>query len=138
MNNLYFLDACSLIAVFADEEGAENVIKIIQDAVDEKITLKINQVNLLEVYYYLCRAYGQNEANKAINKIKEYPIEINVGMNESVFNEAGRIKPKYKIPLGDSIAIAECIINNGTLVTSDHDDFSIFEKESLAKIFWFR
>jgi len=138
LNNLYFLDACSLIAVFADEEGAENVIKIIQDAVDEKITLKINQVNLLEVYYYLCRAYGQNEANKAINKIKEYPIEINVGMNESVFNEAGRIKPKYKIPLGDSIAIAECIINNGTLVTSDHDDFSIFEKESLAKIFWFR
>ena len=138
MNNLYFLDACSLIAVFADEEGAENVIKIIQDAVDEKIILKINQVNLLEVYYYLCRAYGQDEANKAINKIKEYPIGINVGMNESVFNEAGRIKPKYKIPLGDSIAIAECIINNGTLVTSDHDDFSIFEKESLAKIFWFR
>jgi predicted nucleic acid-binding protein len=132
------LDACSLIAVLADEKGAENVIRIIQDAVDEKVILKINQVNLLEVYYYLCRAYGQEEANKAINKIKEYPIEIIVGMKETVFNEAGRIKPKYKIPLGDSIAIAECIINNGILVTSDHDDFTIFEKEGLAKIHWFR
>jgi len=35
LNNLYFLDACSLIAVLADEEGAENVIKIIQDTVLE-------------------------------------------------------------------------------------------------------
>jgi predicted nucleic acid-binding protein len=132
------LDACSLIAVLADEKGAENVIKIIQDAIDEKVVLKINQVNLLEVYYYLCRAYGQEEAKKAINKIKEYPIEIIIGMKETVFNEAGRIKPKYKIPLGDSIVIAECIINNGILVTSDHDDFTIFEKEGLAKILWFR
>jgi predicted nucleic acid-binding protein len=132
------LDACSLIAVLADEKGAANVIRIIQDAVDEKVILKINQVNLLEVFYYLCRAYGQEEANKAINKIKEYPIEIIVGMKETVFNEAGRIKPKYKIPLGDSIAIAECIINNGILITSDHDDFTIFEKEGLAKIHWFR
>jgi predicted nucleic acid-binding protein len=138
LSNLYFLDACSIIAVLADEKGAENVLRIIQDAIAGKAVLKINQVNLLEVYYYLCRAYGQEEANKAINKIKEYPIEIIIGMKETVFNEAGRIKPKYKIPLGDSIAIAECIINNGTLVTSDHDDFAIFEKEGLANIYWFR
>jgi len=138
LNNLYFLDACSLIAVLANEDGAENVTKLIQDAVDNKVIIKMNQINLLEVYYYLCRAYGQDEANKAINKIKEYPIEIIIGMKETVFNEAGRIKPKYKIPLGDSIAIAECIINNGTLVTSDHDDFAIFEKEGLVKIHWFR
>jgi predicted nucleic acid-binding protein len=132
------LDACSLIAVLADEDGAKNVTKLIQDAIDEKIILKINQINLLEVYYYLCRAYGQENAKKAINKIKEYPIEIIIGMKETVFYEAGRIKPQYKIPLGDSIAIAECIINNGILVTSDRDDFAIFEKERLAKIHWFR
>ena len=138
MSKLYILDACSLIAVLADEDGSENVTSLIQDAINKKNILKMNQINLLEVYYYLCRKYNQDEANKAINKLKEFPIEIIIGMKEAVFNEAGRIKPRYKIPLGDSIAVAECIINNGILVTSDHDDFAIFEKENLVEIFWFR
>ena len=63
MSKLYILDACSLIAVLADEDGSENVTSLIQDAINKKIILKMNQINLLEVYYYLCRKYNQDEAN---------------------------------------------------------------------------
>jgi predicted nucleic acid-binding protein len=138
LKNIYILDACAVIAVLAGEKGAENVKKIVQDAIDGKIIVKINQINLMEVYYHICKIYNQEEANKVIDKIKEFPIEIINGLNENVFKEAGRIKAKYKIPLGDSIAVAECINNNGILVTSDHDDFTIFEKEKIIKINWFR
>ena len=138
MKNIYILDACAVIAVLAGEKGAENVKKIIQDAIDGKIIVKINQVNLLEIYYHVCKIYNQEEANKVLDKIKEFPIEIISGLNVNVFKEAGRIKAKYKIPLGDSIAVAECINNNGILVTSDHNDFIIFEKEKIIKINWFR
>jgi len=55
-----------------------------------------------------------------------------------VFNEAGRIKSKYKIPLGDSIAVAECIIGEGILVTSDHNDFEKIDEAEKIKINWFR
>ncbi|MDR2921864.1 MAG: PIN domain-containing protein [Treponema sp.] len=138
MNEIYILDACALIALLAGEAGAENVKKIIQDAVDGNITVKINQINLLEVYYKICNVYNQDEAKRTIKKIKEFPIEIIIGLKEEVFDEAGRIKSKYKIPLGDSIAVAECIIGKGILVTSDHNDLEKIEKNENLKINWFR
>ena len=138
MKDIYILDACALIALLAGETGAENVKNLIQEAIDKKIIVKINQINLLEVYYHVCKIYDQNEANKALKKIKEFPIEIIIGLNESVFNEAGRIKYTYKIPLGDSIVVAECIIGNGILVTSDYNDLAKFEKRENIKISWFR
>ena len=138
MSNIYILDACALIALLAGEHGAENVKKIIQEAIDGKINIKINQINLLEVYYKVCNVYDQNEANKTMIKIREFPLEIIIGLKDDVFNEAGRIKSKYKIPLGDSIAVAECIIGNGILVTSDHNDFEKIEKKENIKINWFR
>jgi len=138
LNDIFILDACALIALLAGENGAENVKRIIQDAINGDIAVKMNQINLLEVYYKVCNVYNQDEANKAMKKIKEFPIEIIIGLKEDVFNEAGRIKSKYKIPLGDSIAVAECIISKGTLVTSDHNDFEKIEKKEKLKINWFR
>jgi len=138
LKETYILDACALIAVLAGESGAENVKKIIQEAIDGNVTIRINQINLLEVYYKVFNVYGQVKANKAIEKIKEFPIEIIVGLKEKVFYEAGRIKSKYKIPLGDSIVAAECIFGQGILVTSDHNDFIKIEEAERIKIYWFR
>jgi len=138
LSDTFILDACALIALLAGEHGAESVKKIIQNAVDGDITVKINQINLLEVYYKVCNVYNQDEANRTMKKIKEFPMEIIIGLKEDVFNEAGRIKSKYKIPLGDSIAVAECIIGKGILVTSDHNDFEKIEKKENIKINWFR
>ena len=138
MSDTYILDACALIALLAGESGAENVKKIIQNAINGDVIVKINQINLLEVYYKVCNVYNQDEAKKAIKKIKEFPIEIIIGLKEDVFIEAGRIKSKYKIPLGDSIAVAECIIGEGILVTSDHNDLERIEKKEKLAIYWFR
>jgi PIN domain nuclease of toxin-antitoxin system len=74
LNDTYILDACAVIALLAGEPGAENIKKIIQGAVDGTINVKINQINLLEVYYKICNVYNQNEANKVIEKIKTFPI----------------------------------------------------------------
>ena len=90
------------------------------------------------MYYYVYNSYGQIEANRALEKIKEFPIEIKIGLNTNGFKEAGRIKSKYKIPLGDSIVIAECIVENGILITSDHSDFEKVGNVENIKINWFR
>ena len=138
MSNLFILDACALIALLAGEQGAEKVKDIIQDAIDEKVTVKINQINLLEVYYHIINIYDQNKANEMLEIIRKFPIEVIVGLEDSTFNEAGRIKSKYKIPLGDSIVVAECIITKGTLVTSDHSDLEKMENAEKIAINWFR
>ena len=138
MSEVFICDACALIALLAGEPGAEKVKDLIQDAIDGRIALKINQINLLEVYYHVINTYDQNEANKMLMKLKEYPIEIIIGLSDEVFKEAGRIKSKYKIPLGDSIVVADCLIRSGILVTSDHSDFEEIEKLEKIKIKWFR
>ena len=138
MNSLFILDACALIALLAGEKGAEKVRDIIQDAIDEKATVKINQINLLEVYYHIINIYDQNKANEMLKAIRKFPIEIIIGLEDSAFYEAGRIKSKHKIPLGDSIVVAECIIRKGTLVTSDHSDMEKMETAEEIMINWFR
>ena len=129
MTNIFFMDACAMIALLAGEPGAERVKEMIQNAINGNIMLKINQINLLETYYHLVSVYNQNDANRVMEKIKEFPIEVIIGLSDEVFKEAGKIKSKYKIPLGDSIAIAECIVGNGTLVTSDHTDLEKIEEK---------
>jgi hypothetical protein len=73
----------------AGESGGETVKKIIQDAVDGNASVKINQINLLEVYYHLCNVYNQDAADKALEKLREFPIEIIIGLKKEVFREAG-------------------------------------------------
>jgi PIN domain nuclease of toxin-antitoxin system len=88
LNELYILDACALIALLAKEQGYEKIRNIIQEAIDGYVTVKMNQINLLEVYYDVCKVYDQNEANKALETINKFPIEIIIGLAEEVFKEA--------------------------------------------------
>jgi predicted nucleic acid-binding protein len=132
------LDACALIAYLSGEKGSEKIKEILQDAFEEKIVIKINQINLLEVYYNTIKKYDQNTADKILEEIEELPIEVIIGLRNNVFREAGRIKTKYKIPLGDAIAVVKCVIGNGILVTSDYNNFEIIEKGENITVNWFR
>jgi hypothetical protein len=42
----------------AGEQGAGNVKIVIQDAIEKKIIIKMNQINLLKVYYHVCKIYN--------------------------------------------------------------------------------
>jgi len=59
-------------------------------------------------------------------------------LTNEVFKEAGRLKSKYKLSLADSIAVAESIINNGSLVTADHHEIGPIEEAEKINITWFR
>ena len=74
MSNIYILDACAIIAFLSGEQGSENVKQLFQDAIENKIILKMNQINLLEVYYNSIKKYDQNIANKILEGINELPI----------------------------------------------------------------
>ena len=52
MNGLLLLDACALVALMEKEPGAEVVRSLFESAKNRKALLKMNRLNLLEVYYY--------------------------------------------------------------------------------------
>ena len=138
MNDLYIMDACPLIASIAGEVGAEKVHEILNRALDGEVTIEMNKINLLEVYYDVYKTYGQNEARKFLEDIKNIPIKINPEITDEVLEEAGRFKVMYKIFLADSIVLAETKINNSSIITADHHEFDIIEKTENMIFFWIR
>jgi len=136
--NLFILDACALLAVLAMEKGAENIRNLFQKTVDNQAVLMMNKINFLEVYYKIYKAYGKVEADNLFKTIEQMPITIKDTLTNGVFKEAGRLKSKYKLSLADSIAVAESVINKGSLVTADHHEIEPIEMAEKINITWFR
>ena len=138
MSDLYVFDACSLIAVLSNEEGADVVKNLLQRAVDDEIKILMNKVNFLEVYYYVYKRYNESVAQDLLNDIRISPIKLNNEITDDIIIKAGRLKSLYKMSLADSIGLAEAIINGGYFVTADHHELDIVEKTENLNMIWIR
>jgi PIN domain nuclease of toxin-antitoxin system len=132
------MDACALIAFLRDEQGAEVVTSILECAKDGKAEICMNSINLLEVYYDLYRTVGKTKANQELAMIKKLPIVIQFTLSDKVFNEAGRFKASFRVSLADSIALGEASVCGGELLTADHHEFDVIEKQEKIKFHWIR
>ena len=138
MNKMYVFDACSLIALLTNEDGADVVKNLLQKAMDAEIKIVMHKINFLEVYYDTYKTYGEEKALKLLDDIKITPIKINMEITDELLIKAGRLKSLYKMSLADSIGLAEAIINNGYFVTADHHELKIIEEKEKLNIVWFR
>ena len=136
--NRYILDACALIALLQEEEGADKVAAVINAAHKGEAVVEMNKVNLLEVYYDAYRSRGKVQADMMISEFKKRPIIIKPEITDNIFEEAGRLKASYKISLADAIALAEASISGGKLLTADHHEFDIIEQQEKIKFEWIR
>lgn len=138
MSGVYVLDACAVLAVLGRELGADKVVEIYKKAASGETTLIMNKINLLEVYYDIYRAYDKEQADKFLKEVKQSPIGINHEITDEIFVEAGRLKASYKISLADSIALAQASTSDGVLMTADHHEFDIIEKNEKIHFMWIR
>ena len=138
MNKIYVLDACSLIALLTNEEGADVVKDILQKATYNEIDVLMHKINFLEVYYYIIKNYNEEIAKKLLADIKITPIKINPEITDDILIKAGKYKSMYKISLADSIGLSEAFINNGYFVTADHHELDIVEEKENLDIIWIR
>jgi len=138
MNQTYVLDACAMITVLSKEHGADKVVELYKKAASGEITLVMNKLNLLEVYYDLYRAYGKERADGFLAVIKQSPIVVNHEISDEIFTEAGRLKASYRISLADSVALAQAIVSGGALLTSDHHEFDVIETKENIVFVWIR
>ena len=138
MSALYIMDACALIAFLRDEDGAEAVTGILKSAVDGTAEIRMNSINLLEVYYDIYRGVGKAKAVEELAMIKKLPMAIQPTLSDEVFEEAGRLKASYKISLADAVALAEASVSGGALLTSDHHEFDVVEQQENIMFHWIR
>lgn len=134
----YVLDACVLIPLFTKEQGYDDILRLVGEAKNDICQLRINQVNLFEVYYYILNVYGKNGAAEVLRGVEASPIIVTREMSDDVIKEAGRLKITYDLSIGDAIAAAESAVANETLVTADRKDFDRLKREKKIKTLWFR
>ncbi|MDR1873087.1 MAG: PIN domain-containing protein [Deltaproteobacteria bacterium] len=138
MTNVYFLDACALLATFKEEIGYITVADLYAKAEKGELSLRINIVNLLEVFYGLVYDFGLEFSEKRLSEVTNSSVEI-TNLSLPTLKEAARFKTTYKISLADSIVLAETSVSNGTIITSDHHEMDIVEQnESHIKFLWIR
>ncbi|MCL1862833.1 MAG: type II toxin-antitoxin system VapC family toxin [Defluviitaleaceae bacterium] len=131
MKDAFILDACALIALTNQEQGADIVADVLKQATHGIIRLYMNRVNLYEVYYGFYREYGKEYALNVVENVENSNILV-TEFDREIFLEAGRLKATYKLSLADSIAVAQTIMLRGSILTADHHEFDAVEgKENL-------
>jgi len=138
MASKYVLDACALMALAKDEDGAGVVEDILKVADNGDVEIYMNKLNLFEVFYGVRREEGLNKAEGVYKKVLESPITIIDGIADEVFLEASRIKSSYRMSLADSIALGEASVMGASLITSDHHEFDAVEQSENIKFTWIR
>ena len=134
----YVLDACALIALLNEEEGSSKVAALYEESSNGKAEIVINKVNLLEVYYGYLRENGELFAERQLHAVENSIIKINNIISNELFRQAGKMKGVYKMSLADALAVAQAVILDAVLVTSDHHELDAIDKANVIKLLWIR
>ena len=134
----FVLDASALIAFLNDEEGADIAEDVFQKAKMGNCVIYMNKLNILEIYYVVYRRAGKEIAEDVLVKILNLPLIVVDVLNDNLFKEAGRLKATYKISLADSIALAEAKTRKAQILTADHHEFDLLDKEGEVVFYWIR
>jgi len=134
----YVLDACALIALLQDEQGAELVSDALNSAYKGEAEIMMHKANFLEVYYDAYRYRGKEQADLMVAEVKKRPIQINSEISDEIFIEAGRLKATYKMSFADTFALAQAKVFDGVLLTSDHHEFDVVEGKEGINFAWIR
>ena len=135
----YLLDACALIALFNDEEGAEVVSNLLDQAERGEITLGINAANLIEVYYDRIRVVGSDNADAIVNEIYDtFPLTIIDSISPAIVREAAHLKSLGKMSFADTILVATARCIGAIIVSCDHVELGPVELQENIHFLWVR
>lgn len=128
----FVLDSYALLAFFRNEEGAEIIEKLLNEAASDKHELYITCINAGEVYYMSSRKDGVAKAEIVWKAMQQFPIHI-IGADLEFTFAAAKLKAKYSISYADAFAVALTIRQKATLVTGD-DEFNVLKNEVGFKV----
>ena len=84
------------------------------------------------------REDGEVFAEQQLANIKTACIQIFDILTDDLFKHAAKLKTRYKISLADSIAVAQAVVDNAILVTSDHHELDAVDRDGKVKFLWIR
>ena len=115
------LDACALIALQRNEEGAAGVWAAISAP---EVRTGMHALNVCEVYYDALRRDSATTLAELLVDVAALGIGIETRLEPALIDLAGHLKARWRrISLADCVALALATLRGGSLLTSDHHEF---------------
>jgi len=131
MKNILF-DSYAILKFYQDEDGANNVEKILISSRQGDLKAFMSEINLGEVYYMTIRQLGLTSAKEYLEQFFELSIQV-VPPSSDIILSASEIKAEYAISYADCFAVATALKVEASIITGDPE----FKKvERLVKIDW--
>lgn len=114
----YLLDTSALLTLRDDEQGAEQVAKILMQAEAGKVTVFGCFMTLMEVLYRVWKDENEVEGKLAYAQCKSLPI-VWVHESTELLEQASEIKANYRLSLADAWIAASALLQDACLVHKD-------------------
>ena len=134
----YVFDACALVAFFNEEDGANIVEDLLDEASNGRCVIIMNKYNLLEAYYGYFRDHGVEFADRILSIVENSNIQIYDVLSNALLRQAGRFKAMHKMSLADAVALAQAFDEQAVLVTADHHELDAVNKAGEVEFLWLR
>ena len=132
MADRYVLDAYALLALLTDEDGSDQVARILESS---ESSVSMSAVNVGEVYYMLRRRRGLAAAKQMESAVFQQPnLSIVVPSWEQI-RAVADIKFAGGLSFADAFAAALASELSAVLVTGDAE-FARLERQGIIRISW--
>ena len=114
----YVLDTSAWFTLIEDEEGADEVQKIIEESIEDKSEIYVSFMTYMEIYYITLQEQDEKEARSRIELISGLPV-FKIESSENVGNIAAQFKAKNRISVADAWIAALAETEKAILVHKD-------------------
>jgi predicted nucleic acid-binding protein len=114
----YVLDTSALMAVFEQEDGALEVLEIVEDASDERPRVYLPFMSLMEFEYLTRRNFSAAVANEALRMLRSWPLDRMESFPEWG-SRAAWVKSRASLSVADAWNAALALILDAELVHKD-------------------
>lgn len=114
----YLLDTSALLTLRDDEQGAEEVEKILMQAQADKVKVYGCFMTLMEILYRVWKDENEAEGRLAYTQCQSLPI-VWIHENTELLEQASNIKANYPLSLADAWIAASAVLQDAWLVHKD-------------------
>ena len=112
-------DSWAVLAFLRGEgPAAVSMRRYLRRSGSRNLRLLLNWINLGEVYYRIAQIRGFEGADKALDLIRDLPIELYPVLERLVL-EAARLKSKHALSYDDAFAVATARLEGAFVITGD-------------------
>ena len=132
-NNKYVLDSTAFLTLIEEEDGAETVQKLLEEAKKEQCIVFASFVSFTEIFYISLREKDEKEAKRRINLMNRLSM-TRIESSSELGLIAGRLKAEHNISFADTWIAATAIFYNAVLVHKDPEFEQVEDKIEALKL----